>query len=104
MITGMGIPRAHNRMPRMVTPPAIGATVTTQSSVAVRCKTRSQLGGYRTVFWEPAVPACACGLPASGSTVVHPREDAMIPHIKFEPNASAPLDGIRVVDLSRLVA
>jgi crotonobetainyl-CoA:carnitine CoA-transferase CaiB-like acyl-CoA transferase len=28
----------------------------------------------------------------------------MIPHIKFEPNASAPLDGIRVVDLSRLVA
>ena len=28
----------------------------------------------------------------------------MIPHIDFEPNASAPLDGIRVVDLSRLVA
>jgi crotonobetainyl-CoA:carnitine CoA-transferase CaiB-like acyl-CoA transferase len=28
----------------------------------------------------------------------------MIPHIEFEPNASAPLDGIRVVDLSRLVA
>lgn len=28
----------------------------------------------------------------------------MIPHIEFEPNARAPLDGIRVVDLSRLVA
>jgi crotonobetainyl-CoA:carnitine CoA-transferase CaiB-like acyl-CoA transferase len=28
----------------------------------------------------------------------------MIPHIAFEPAASAPLDGIRVVDLSRLVA
>src|SRR3569833_2201115 len=28
----------------------------------------------------------------------------MIPHIAFEPGASAPLDGIRVVDLSRLVA
>ncbi len=28
----------------------------------------------------------------------------MIPHIEFEPNAAAPLDGIRVVDLSRLVA
>ena len=28
----------------------------------------------------------------------------MIPSIDFEPNASAPLDGIRVVDLSRLVA
>ena len=28
----------------------------------------------------------------------------MIPHIEFEPNAPAPLDGIRVVDLSRLVA
>ncbi len=28
----------------------------------------------------------------------------MIPRIDFEPNASAPLDGIRVVDLSRLVA
>ncbi len=28
----------------------------------------------------------------------------MIPRIEFEPNASAPLDGIRVVDLSRLVA
>jgi crotonobetainyl-CoA:carnitine CoA-transferase CaiB-like acyl-CoA transferase len=28
----------------------------------------------------------------------------MIRHIDFEPNASAPLDGIRVVDLSRLVA
>ena len=28
----------------------------------------------------------------------------MIPHIEFEPNATAPLDGIRVVDLSRLVA
>jgi crotonobetainyl-CoA:carnitine CoA-transferase CaiB-like acyl-CoA transferase len=28
----------------------------------------------------------------------------MIPHIAFEPEASAPLDGIRVVDLSRLVA
>jgi len=28
----------------------------------------------------------------------------MIPHIQFEPNARAPLDGIRVVDLSRLVA
>jgi crotonobetainyl-CoA:carnitine CoA-transferase CaiB-like acyl-CoA transferase len=28
----------------------------------------------------------------------------MIPHIEFEPNARAPLDGVRVVDLSRLVA
>jgi crotonobetainyl-CoA:carnitine CoA-transferase CaiB-like acyl-CoA transferase len=28
----------------------------------------------------------------------------MIPRIDFEPNASAPLDGVRVVDLSRLVA
>jgi crotonobetainyl-CoA:carnitine CoA-transferase CaiB-like acyl-CoA transferase len=28
----------------------------------------------------------------------------MIPRIDFEPNATAPLDGIRVVDLSRLVA
>src|SRR5579862_4384205 len=28
----------------------------------------------------------------------------MIRHIEFEPNASAPLDGIRVIDLSRLVA
>jgi crotonobetainyl-CoA:carnitine CoA-transferase CaiB-like acyl-CoA transferase len=28
----------------------------------------------------------------------------MIPHIEFEPEASAPLDGIRVVDMSRLVA
>ena len=28
----------------------------------------------------------------------------MIPRIEFEPDASAPLDGIRVVDLSRLVA
>jgi crotonobetainyl-CoA:carnitine CoA-transferase CaiB-like acyl-CoA transferase len=28
----------------------------------------------------------------------------MIRHIEFEPNATAPLDGIRVVDLSRLVA
>jgi crotonobetainyl-CoA:carnitine CoA-transferase CaiB-like acyl-CoA transferase len=28
----------------------------------------------------------------------------MIPHVKFEPEASAPLDGIRVIDLSRLVA
>ena len=28
----------------------------------------------------------------------------MIPRIEFEPNATAPLDGIRVVDLSRLVA
>src|SRR5215475_9723262 len=28
----------------------------------------------------------------------------MIPRINFEPNASAPLSGIRVVDLSRLVA
>ena len=28
----------------------------------------------------------------------------MIQHIEFEPNAPAPLDGIRVVDLSRLVA
>jgi crotonobetainyl-CoA:carnitine CoA-transferase CaiB-like acyl-CoA transferase len=28
----------------------------------------------------------------------------MIPHIAFEPGASAPLDGIRVVDMSRLVA
>jgi crotonobetainyl-CoA:carnitine CoA-transferase CaiB-like acyl-CoA transferase len=28
----------------------------------------------------------------------------MIRHIEFEPDASAPLDGIRVVDLSRLVA
>ena len=28
----------------------------------------------------------------------------MIPHIAFEPEASAPLDDIRVVDLSRLVA
>ena len=28
----------------------------------------------------------------------------MIPRIEFDPNAAAPLDGIRVVDLSRLVA
>ena len=28
----------------------------------------------------------------------------MIPQIEFAPNAAAPLDGIRVVDLSRLVA
>jgi crotonobetainyl-CoA:carnitine CoA-transferase CaiB-like acyl-CoA transferase len=28
----------------------------------------------------------------------------MIPHIEFEPNASAPLDGVRAIDLSRLVA
>ena len=28
----------------------------------------------------------------------------MIPQIVFEPGASAPLDGIRVIDLSRLVA
>ncbi len=28
----------------------------------------------------------------------------MIPHVDFEPNARAPLDGVRVVDLSRLVA
>jgi crotonobetainyl-CoA:carnitine CoA-transferase CaiB-like acyl-CoA transferase len=28
----------------------------------------------------------------------------MIPRIDFEPNAAAPLDGVRVVDLSRLVA
>jgi crotonobetainyl-CoA:carnitine CoA-transferase CaiB-like acyl-CoA transferase len=28
----------------------------------------------------------------------------MIPRIEFEPDAVAPLDGIRVVDLSRLVA
>ena len=28
----------------------------------------------------------------------------MIPRIDFEPNATAPLDGVRVVDLSRLVA
>lgn len=28
----------------------------------------------------------------------------MIPHIEFEPNAKAPLDGVRVIDLSRLVA
>ncbi|HEX4170930.1 MAG TPA: CoA transferase [Acetobacteraceae bacterium] len=28
----------------------------------------------------------------------------MIPHIAFEPNASTPLEGIRVIDLSRLVA
>jgi crotonobetainyl-CoA:carnitine CoA-transferase CaiB-like acyl-CoA transferase len=27
----------------------------------------------------------------------------MIPRIEFEPNGDAPLDGIRVVDLSRLV-
>src|ERR1700745_1077527 len=45
-----------------------------------------------------------CGTPACGSTVAQPREDRMIPHIAFEPGASAPLDGIRVVDLSRLVA
>src|ERR1700745_2421230 len=45
-----------------------------------------------------------CGTPACGSTVAQPREDRMIPHIEFEPNAAAPLDGIRVVDLSRLVA
>ena len=31
-------------------------------------------------------------------------QQLMIPRIEFEPNASAPLDGIRVVDLSRLVA
>jgi formyl-CoA transferase len=31
-------------------------------------------------------------------------EFAMIPHIAFEPNASTPLEGIRVIDLSRLVA
>jgi crotonobetainyl-CoA:carnitine CoA-transferase CaiB-like acyl-CoA transferase len=35
---------------------------------------------------------------------MHPEEFAMIRHIEFEPNATAPLDGIRVVDLSRLVA
>ena len=34
----------------------------------------------------------------------HSEEQAMIPRIDFEPNAAAPLDGIRVVDLSRLVA
>ena len=45
-----------------------------------------------------------CGPPASGTRVTHPREYAMIPRIEFEPNAAAPLDGIRVVDLSRLVA
>ncbi len=28
----------------------------------------------------------------------------MIPHIAFDPNASTPLEGIRVIDLSRLVA
>jgi crotonobetainyl-CoA:carnitine CoA-transferase CaiB-like acyl-CoA transferase len=28
----------------------------------------------------------------------------MIPHVEFEPDARAPLDGVRVVDLSRLVA
>ena len=28
----------------------------------------------------------------------------MIPRIQFDPTAPAPLDGIRVVDLSRLVA
>jgi len=28
----------------------------------------------------------------------------MIPHIEFDPTAKAPLDGVRVVDLSRLVA
>jgi crotonobetainyl-CoA:carnitine CoA-transferase CaiB-like acyl-CoA transferase len=28
----------------------------------------------------------------------------MIPRIGFQPEASAPLDGVRVVDLSRLVA
>ena len=28
----------------------------------------------------------------------------MIPHVEFEPNARTPLDGVRVVDLSRLVA
>src|SRR5258708_35194246 len=33
-----------------------------------------------------------------------PRVPPMIPRIEFDPTAAAPLDGIRVVDLSRLVA
>src|SRR3984957_16916821 len=45
-----------------------------------------------------------CGPPASGPRLPHPEGQAMIPRIDFEPNAAAPLDGIRVVDLSRLVA
>src|SRR6476469_7001837 len=33
-----------------------------------------------------------------------PRERSMIPRIEFDPTAPAALDGIRVVDMSRLVA
>src|ERR1700724_609514 len=36
--------------------------------------------------------------------MVCPREPPMIPRIESAPSAPAPLDGIRVVDLSRLVA
>jgi crotonobetainyl-CoA:carnitine CoA-transferase CaiB-like acyl-CoA transferase len=40
----------------------------------------------------------------SGTRVAHPREHAIIPRIEFERDAGAPVDGIRVVDLSGLVA
>src|SRR3981189_526050 len=36
--------------------------------------------------------------------MARPRVAPMIPRIEFDPTAPAPLDGIRVVDLSRLVA
>src|ERR1700749_1638252 len=36
--------------------------------------------------------------------MVCPRELPMIPRIDFDPTAPAPLDGVRVVDISRLVA
>ena len=53
-----------------------------------------------------------CGPPASGPTLPHvhrtnneeTESSGMIPRINFEPDAKAPLDGIKVVDLSRLVA
>jgi crotonobetainyl-CoA:carnitine CoA-transferase CaiB-like acyl-CoA transferase len=36
--------------------------------------------------------------------IAGPKEQVMIPRIEFDPTAPAPLDGLRVVDLSRLVA
>src|SRR5271165_6663416 len=61
----------------------------------------------------PASTPCLCGVRKSRGCRAFARHDmwwlvvassAMIPRIEFDPTAPAPLDGIRVVDLSRLVA
>src|SRR6195952_3038408 len=49
-------------------------------------------------------PCSPCAPAASDGTIPRPRRPPMIPRIEFDPTAPAPLDGIRVVDLSRLVA